>query len=334
MVWIGLLISAICLWLAMRNIPFHELGQILVEANYIWLIPAILIQVVAVIVRSWRWVLLLDNNPTFFDGFWSQGIGYLFTNILPLRLGEPARIFVMSQKSGLPIAQVTATAIVERLFDIATMILFLIIVLPFINVPKFVADAGILFGSLVLFAFVVILLTVRFIKPNSPTLRQILDRIPLAPTDMIIDRWSELLIGLRTITTITGLIQITLSSVLTWLLSSLVFFFVILAFQPNATLIEAIFVIVAVSLAIAVPSSPGFIGVFQFVGQQALVIPFEGKYTEADSLGIMILTNLIYYIITTFLGVVALWQLGLSFEKIRNAMTQGKDTQTIETIGG
>lgn len=322
-VWLGFIISLSCLWLAMRNIPFSELGQILSEAQYIWIIPAVGSQIVSIIFRSWRWVYLLQKSPTFWDSFWAQGIGFLFTNILPLRLGEPTRVLVMSQKSGLPLAQVTSTAVIERLFDVATVITLLIIILPFMDVPSFVIDAGMLFGSLLLVAVIIVSITIHYTQSSSKLLHRILSQFRILPADVIVNRWDELLTGFRTISTVSGLLQVLGSSLASWLFSLLMFWCVLLAFKSGATIIEATFVLIAVTLAMTVPSSPGFIGVFQLVGQQALVLPFQPKYSMGDALSIMILVNLTYYVTTTGLGIIASYQLGISFAKIRNRLEHG-----------
>jgi uncharacterized membrane protein YbhN (UPF0104 family) len=70
---------------------------------------------------------------------------------------------------------------------------------------------------------------------------------------------------------------------------------------------------VALSFALAVPSSPGFVGIFQLIGQQALVLPFGAKYDASSALAITLTAHLIYYVLTTTLGVIGLWRLGESF---------------------
>lgn len=58
------------------------------------------------------------------------------------------------------------------------------------------------------------------------------------------------------------------------------------------------------------PSSPGFIGVYQFAGQQALVLPFGTKYDASTALAIALVSHLAYYLLTSVIGVIGLWQMG------------------------
>ena len=68
--------------------------------------------------------------------------------------------------------------------------------------------------------------------------------------------------------------------------------------------------VVALSLAVSVPSSPGFVGVFQLVGKQALVLPFGAKYDMATALAITLGLHVVYYLVTTILGLIGLMKLG------------------------
>jgi hypothetical protein len=79
--------------------------------------------------------VILSKEHNFSDSFWSQSIGYLFTNVFPLHLGEPARVFVMSSRCSMPIAQVAASALVERLLDVVVILVALLLVLPWMHVP-------------------------------------------------------------------------------------------------------------------------------------------------------------------------------------------------------
>ena len=76
---------------------------------------------------------------------------------------------------------------------------------------------------------------------------------------------------------------------------------IIRSFQADGAFLEATFMVVALSFAVAVPSSPGFIGIFQLVGQQALVLPFGAKYDESQALAITVTAHLTYYLLTTAL---------------------------------
>ena len=273
------------------------------HAHYAWLVPAALFQVWAVIARAQRWVVLLGQDARLVDAFWAQGVGYLFTNVLPLRMGEPARVLVMAQRCRLPVMQVATTAVVERLLDTATIVLALIAVLPWMQVPALVMRVGMACGGALLLAFVLLLCVVRFHHAGERLWRALGARLPRLPVEAMVARWHEVVRGLAAVNAlaeshpsvrlVAGLLGSCPLPCSGRCIRSL---------QADGTFLEATFMVVALAFAVAVPSSPGFIGIFQLVGQQALVLPFGAKYDVSTALAITITAHLTYYLLTTGLG--------------------------------
>lgn len=320
-VWLGAGLSLLCLWLAVRNLPWVEVWHTAVSARYSWLVLAVVFQLWAVVARAQRWVVLLEKNARLVDSFWAQGVGYLFTNVLPLRLGEPARVLALAERCGLPVMQVAATALVERLLDTATIVLALIAVLPWMQVPILVTRLGMACGVVILLAFVLLLCVVRCHSGSERLLRAIGARLPILPVDALVARWQEIVGGLVPLTHWRKAVPAVNWSLGCWLLSIAMYWCVIRSFQADGALIEATFVVVALSFAVAIPSSPGFVGIFQLVGQQALVLPFGAKYDASKALAIILTAHLTYYLLTTGLGIIGLWQLGESFAHLGRALT-------------
>ena len=162
--WLGLLISVLCLFYIVQGLGADEWADLegrLYGGTYLWLVPAALMQVLSVVARSYRWQALLDQRDQLWSALWAQGIGFLFTNTLPLRLGEPARVLIMAERTKLSIMQVAVTAVIERGLDVATTVLLLVLVLPFIDVPTQIVQAGFTLGAVVLLGFALLPLLVR-----------------------------------------------------------------------------------------------------------------------------------------------------------------------------
>ena len=150
--WLGFAVSLLCLWFALRRVPLGELARLLADTNPRWLLTAVIMQLLAVITRARRWVVILGKKARLADCFRALSIGYLFTNVFPLMLGEPARVIVMTERSQLPVMQVAASALVERMLDVMTIVLALLLTLPWMKVPALVSRAGVLFGGIALAA--------------------------------------------------------------------------------------------------------------------------------------------------------------------------------------
>ena len=140
--WLGLVISLVFLYFALRGLGIRDLGAALQGANYVWLLPGVAVYFVAVWVRAWRWHYLIrpvKSIPTR-RMFPIVAIGYMGNNIYPARAGEVFRALFLKSKEGVPFSTSLATIIVERIFDGVVMLGFVFLNLP--ELARLTADSG------------------------------------------------------------------------------------------------------------------------------------------------------------------------------------------------
>lgn len=319
-------ISLVCLVLAFRKVPLGEFRSSLAGGNYVWLALGLLIQPLGFLARSWRWVVLLGVRGHLADSFWAQSIGYLFTNVLPFRMGEPARVLAMSQRCKLPFFQVASSAVIERLMDGATCVLALGLVLPLVDVPAGIARAGLTMAVLAVLGFAVLIFCAHSKAFSKSFLPGMVRRIRFLPSEKLLRWWGEIVAGLAPLKSWRTIGAACLGSALTWSVSILTAWFAILVYRSTGTLVEATFMIAVLAFAVSVPSSPGFIGVFQLAGQQALVLPFGDKYDPGTALAITLVAHVVYYVFSTTLGAIGLWKLGLSYASMTRVIESKRET--------
>src|SRR4030066_2001796 len=138
--WLGLLISALFLYLVLRKIDYAQLWQVLKTANYWWLIPGVAVYFIALWVRAWRWHYLLRplKSISTRSMFPIVTMGYAGNNIFPARAGEVVRAVILKKKEGVPISASLATIIVERVFEGIGMLAFV-----FINLAELTRLTGV-----------------------------------------------------------------------------------------------------------------------------------------------------------------------------------------------
>ena len=122
-----LLIGLLLLWVSFRGIDFSKLGSILRKADYIWLIAAAMVSVVAFVIRARRWMLLIEPlgyKPSLKNTYHSLLTGY-FANLIFPRLGEVTRCAALWQKEKLPFDKLVGTVIIERTIDFLTVLILL-----------------------------------------------------------------------------------------------------------------------------------------------------------------------------------------------------------------
>lgn len=316
-VGLGLAVSGVCLWLAIGQAPIAELAGVLGQVNYWWLVPAALGNVVSLWGRGCRWRVLLANRGSNAEYFWAQSIGCLLTNVFPLRAGEAGRVVIVSRRVGIPLVQVGASLVLERAVDLAFVLGMLAVVLPMMEVPWPIAATGLALGVGLVVAWVTVFVLLLFGHRLTGVVERIGGRLPNRLGRPGLDAWAQVLTALgpfrdaRTVWRVFGW------AALVWIATVIAFWTTIEAVVPGGSLLETTFALTAIALGVALPSSPGFIGVFQLIGQQALVTPFPDRYTAATALAIALLNHAVYYVTSSGLGVLGLARLGLSLRSVR-----------------
>ena len=128
---VPLLISALALWAATRNVRWEEVKHILPQARLFPLVLGFLISLVSYYLRGWRWKILLapfQSVSVWTLIRWQVG-GIVINNLLPLRAGEFARAYWAGHKTSVSKSAILATVVVERVFDVGTLAVLTLLLL-------------------------------------------------------------------------------------------------------------------------------------------------------------------------------------------------------------
>ena len=143
---VGIALSAVTLFLAFRNVPFNDLVAYLRSINYVWIIPAAAIVFISYLLRAWRWQVILASNHAikFWPAYHPMMIGFMINCVLPGRVGEVARPVILKRQQGVPFTTGLATVAAERVFDMMMLIVLFAAVLAFVQVDP---ELDITFGK-------------------------------------------------------------------------------------------------------------------------------------------------------------------------------------------
>lgn len=322
-VWVGIAVSAVALWLAFRQVDWTELLADLGRANYWWLIPSALALVAAMGARAerWRWLLGGREQVSWLRAFRAICIGYLITNVLPLRAGEIVRPLVISRGGKIRGMQALSTIAIEHVLDVLVVLAILAIVLPGLPLPPGAAEGaqrgGVLFGG----AFVVMILVVWQRDLAERMLRWVLGRIPRLDPEPWLRRFHSAMDGLGAIRSFRLFSMSIVWSVAAWLFSALSFHFALIGFAPNAPFTASLFVTVTSTLILLAPSTPGYIGVIELAIQQSLVI---FGISESLALAYAIVFHAMEFIIMNIAGVISLLSEGMSWSSMLTTVRQSE----------
>ncbi|MCL5961132.1 MAG: flippase-like domain-containing protein, partial [Chloroflexi bacterium] len=117
--WLGLAVSCVFLYLAFRGQDFGQIGRAIRKANYVYVLPALAAYFAGIWIRAMRWRYLLSpvaDRPAR-RLFPVVVIGYMANDILPVRMGELVRAYVLGEREQISKSATLATILVERIFD-------------------------------------------------------------------------------------------------------------------------------------------------------------------------------------------------------------------------
>lgn len=269
---ISIAVSAIAFWLAFRGVQVAEVADTLRTANYFYVLPALVCIVVGLMARALSWQTILGRKVPFWRAFTALNEGYLLSNVLPFRLGELGRAYLVSRplkgvfdNRGLSTSQAFSSVIVERMIDLCMIVVLFATVLPLVAGLAWARAAAVLAvmisvaGMGGLFALTLNrALVLRFARWLMGHVR-----LPWFNAARWETRVVAFLDGLAALRDWRRFALAALASATAWVSASLCAWILMFAFLPAPTLPMGFFVLVISGLGVALPSAPASMGVFE-----------------------------------------------------------------------
>ena len=307
--WLGLLISGVFLYLALKGLRLQDVWGALQGAAYVWLIPGVIVYFMGVGVRAWRWQYLLKPVKVvpFKESFEIVTIGYMGNNIFPARLGEVLRAVILKRRDDVPISASLATIIVERVFDGVVMLAFVFLNLGalaniqgssgFIGSIQSLAVWGAVVFLGVLAAF---LLAAMFPERSKQVIGWISQRlVPVRFREKLLGISFKFLGGLEALRSPREALMIFVTSVIIWLFETSKYWFVMHAFDFEVSLFALMLMNGIVTLATTIPSAPGYVGTFDAPG---IAVLEAFGITKAIAAGYTLVLHVALWLPITALG--------------------------------
>lgn len=318
--WLGVFISILFIWLALRGLKLDEFWSTVQKAKFIWLIPAIGVYFIGVWIRAWRWHYLLKpikEIPTK-TMFPITTIGYMGNNIYPARAGEVLRAVILKRKEGVPVSASLATIIVERIFDGVVMLAFVFVNLSELakltSASGFVGNiqqvaiigTGVFLGALIIF-----LLAAMFPQVTAKIGLWFIERItPQRLHTRIISVMNKFLDGLASLRSPLNVLMVFFTSIIIWLLETGKYWFVMHAFDFQVSFFALMLMNGIVNLATTIPSAPGYIGTFDAPGIAVLT---AYGVSQATAAGYTLTLHVALWLPITILGAYYLAREGIKW---------------------
>jgi hypothetical protein len=299
---LGLAVSAVALFLAFRGVDLTALWQALLRANYVYVIPAILLIFVGQLGRARSWQTIIGDGLALRRVFNALNIGYLLNNVLPFRLGEFGRALIVSRAGKISPFQAASTVVVERVVDLCMIVGMLAAFLPLVLGQSETRNSAIAFVGVTVLALSGLFVLARSRDLALRIVRAVFGRFGLATSAWEV-RIESIIEGLSVLRNPKRMALAAWWSFFAWLLAGLAAWLMLLAFRPEATVYQAFFVLVITGLGISLPSAPGGVGVWQFAVVLALSV-FAVPRDQA--LAFALFNHLTHYVSIALMGAVAL----------------------------
>ncbi len=321
-VGISLAVSIGILVYLFAKLDWAEVGRQMNQVN-LWYLPLLFIGFVLMLVmRALRWRLLLPRGRqlAFRDLLDATIIGFFASTVLPLRAGEIIRPWILSRWQPVSFSASLASILIERLCDATCLLgLMMLCLNQMEEVPALVLMAGQALGFLTGVLIVIVILS--YILPAhmerlfhglcQRTVGLVAPRAADKANVMI----TEYFIGVRVIASAGQLLQVAGWSIAMWLLIAVWYQMLLWAFGMFPSFWVGMMLNVIISLAVAAPSAPGFVGTFQ-AGCIIALSTIYG-YSKEFAMAYSVIAHVLQMVLIVAAGLLVLNRRGLSIRQMR-----------------
>jgi uncharacterized protein (TIRG00374 family) len=317
---VGILLLVVLIWWT----GIDKIGAAISSASPLWLAAAALIILPAYILRAIRWKLLLSpvkKNIRVSNTFWSTAVGFMVNTLIPIRLGEFVRAYILGEKEETGFGPSFSSIVVERTLDLIGLLSIGIVTMFLVSAQAGLSSIVVdIFKAVAVLIAVILAVIIVGIKKEALIIRGvtgIASKIPLVKryTARIADFASSLIKGLQGLSQNPKMFAANISLTwILWLTQTSAIYLTFEAFNYPLPFVVAILGGVLMSVSHILPATPGYVGSYEAFW--VLIFTLLGV-TQADLLLAMgVISHLIGLLPTIILGCVSVVWLGVSFEEI------------------
>lgn len=309
-------ISAVCLGFAVRGVDWSEAASALAKARYVYVLPIFPLSVWTLYIRAQRWRVLLRpvGTPSMRTLVAATNIGFMANMVLPLRVGEVVRPVLVSRKEQEPLSGILATIVLERVFDVFTILFLFGVSATVVPISAEVRQWGYRLGAFAL----VMAAGVAFVRWQEALALRVLEIVLRAAPQRVAEPINHFARGfiqaLEILASPLEVGQLLAWSLFLWIVITAVYLCGIVAFALPVPLILGSTVVTAVvAIAVSAPSAPGYIGAMQLGCILSLAIFGVSK---SDAFAYSIILHVTQFASVVGAGLYSLAREGMTFSQI------------------
>lgn len=310
-------IGGFFLWLAARDLPFDQIGGYLEQADMahlgLWAGVFVLIYAICHWARIFRWSYLVRPLSDDVDSMTVHRVctvGFTAIILLPLRLGELVRPYLLARRTELPMSSVLATAVVERVLDGLIMTGLLFVTLAFYSGERatgFATTTGLIAAAIFVPALLVCLLAFWRKEWTINLLRRIGNPISKGLTEKATGMLDEFIEGFRGLLAADELGRYLFVTALYWFTNILSMWVLAkMGFGLDVSLWEVATVLPILVIGIMIPAGPGLAGNFEYFMKEGMEL-FLSPKLGAEIMVFAATVHILQFLVIVIPGFFVMW---------------------------
>ena len=314
---LSLAVGGAFLVLAFRNVDHEQLRDAFAHLDARWLVPAVALSLLIQVFRAWRWQLELRPLASIpLATLWVvTSVAYMAINLLPIRMGEVVRPWLLSRRSTVSFSNVVGNLIVEKTVDSAVIVFYILLgLLTTENLPAWVRRGAVV--PAVAFVALALVIVLIWRKGEAVVERRAARWLPERFRTRVVGVARALIDGMRVLGHPALVVAVFAVSIVLWFLPILSSWVMIRAFHLAVPFNAALIVFIFIGFGTALPQAPGMIGTFQYACILALGL-FGVPQPQALAYGLVL--NALQLSTLVAQGLVALPLAGVSVRDLLRA---------------
>ncbi|RJR17893.1 MAG: UPF0104 family protein [Desulfobacteraceae bacterium] len=314
-IWAGIAVGLLFMYLALRKISLQDLLVGFGNASYWPLFPCAALVLLAHLLRAFRWQVIMNALKMIRLGvlFSALMIGYVVNSVTPAHLGELVRAYLVGKEERIPVSAVLATVVIERIIDIFSLLVLMFLAVFLYPFPDWVTQSGymMLAGTLGLIFFLAI---IRF--HPVPSLRYLTWACKFLPGGFgqkITEAGESFISGLVPLRRWYDYVTVSILSAAIWFCYGMVFHLSLYAFNftetYDANWLASLLLLVITTIAVVIPSSPGYVGTYHYLCQLTLAM---FMIPPGQALSFAAVVHLVNFIPVTVVGLLCAKRQGMA----------------------
>lgn len=318
--WIGVVFGIVFLHLAIRNTDLSATFSTIKSVSLVPIVAVIAVKAFALMVRGLRWRIVLEHVKVIssFQLFRVLSIGEMGNYLFPARFGEVIRILIISKKANISKSAILASVFVDRFLDLVTVLMIVFSFSLFIPLPRFIAEARYVAFAVALF-FVLGSLALFLLNDRLKSSSRFSSAFFAGLMPKLKEAVNRFTLSLRGLRNFSQILRASFISVFLWGLYTLSFHLVILGLDIQVSWYISAITVAIIGLGMIVPSTPGFVGTYEFFCVATLTF---FSVEKSMALACAIISHLLQYVVVICIGTVSYFFENIQFDKTPSVQSQ------------